>query len=55
MVDTMEDEATQAYGASPERLFIIQQGQIMYEGGMGPYHYALTEVRRWLEMWKSKN
>jgi len=54
MVDTMEDEATQAYGAFPERLFIIQQGQIVYEGGMGPYNYDLTEVRRWLEKWKSE-
>ena len=54
MVDTMEDEATQAYSAFPERLFIIQQGQIVYEGGMGPYNYDLTEVRRWLEKWKSE-
>ena len=54
MVDTMEDEATQAYGAFPERLFIIQRGKIVYEGGMGPYYYDLTEVRRWLEKWKSE-
>ena len=55
MVDTMEDEATKAYGAFPERLFIIQQGQIVYEGGMGPYNYDLNEVTRWLERWKSEN
>ena len=55
MVDTMEDEATKAYGAFPERLFIIQQGQIVYEGGMGPYNYDLNEVTRWLEKWRSEN
>ena len=53
MVDTMEDEATQAYGAFPERLFIIQQGKIVYEGGTGPYNYSVTEVRRWLEEYKA--
>ena len=51
----MEDEATKAYGAFPERLFIIQQGQIVYEGGMGPYNYDLNEVTRWLEKWRSEN
>lgn len=55
MVDTMEDEATKAYGAFPERLFIIQQGQIVYEGGMGPYNYDLNEVTKWLEKWRSEN
>lgn len=54
MVDTMEDEADKAYGALPERLFIVQQGKIVYEGGMGPYHYDLTEVRGWLEKWKNE-
>ena len=49
MVDTMDDEATKAYGAFPERLFIIQQGKIVYEGGMGPYNYDLEEVKNWLE------
>lgn len=53
MVDTMDDEATKAYGAFPERLFIIQQGKIVYEGGMGPYNYDLEEVKNWLEKWKN--
>ena len=54
MVDTMEDEADKAYGALPERLFIVQEGKIVYEGGMGPDHYDLTEVKRWLEKWKNE-
>ncbi|KAL9989033.1 hypothetical protein ACROYT_G003541 [Oculina patagonica] len=43
MVDTWNNEATEAYGAFPERLFILQQGQIVYEGGTGPYNYVLPE------------
>ena len=54
MVDTMENEATKAYAAFPERLFIVQQGQIVYEGGTGPYNYDLTEVRQWLEEYRDK-
>ena len=54
MVDTMENEATKAYGAFPERLFIIRKGKIVYEGGMGPYNYDLEEVKCWLENWKNQ-
>lgn len=54
MVDTMENEATKAYAAFPERLFIVQQGQVVYEGGTGPYNYDLTEVQRWLEEYRDK-
>ncbi|KAL9989031.1 hypothetical protein ACROYT_G003539 [Oculina patagonica] len=54
MVDTWNNEATEAYGAFPERLFILQQGQIVYEGGTGPYNYVLPEVRSWLEEYKAK-
>ncbi|KAL9989028.1 hypothetical protein ACROYT_G003536 [Oculina patagonica] len=54
LVDTMENEASKAYAAFPERLYVIQQGQIVYEGGTGPYHYDLTEVQRWLEEYRAK-
>jgi len=54
MVDTMENEATKAYAAFPERLFIVQQGKVVYEGGTGPYNYDLTEVRRWLEEYREE-
>lgn len=54
MVDMWDNEATEAYGAFPERLFIIQQGEIVYEGGTGPYNYVVPEVRDWLEEYKAK-
>ena len=53
LVDTMDNEATEAYGAYPERLFIIQDRKIVYEGGTGPYNYKLGEVKKWLEVYKA--
>jgi len=50
----MEDEATQAYGAFPERLVIVHHGRVVYLGGNGPYKYNLTEVRRWLGKYKAE-
>ena len=54
MVDMFDNEATNAYGAFPERLFIIQEGKIVYEGGTGPYNYDLTELQSWLEEHRAK-
>lgn len=54
MVDAFENEASKAYGAWPERLFIIQDGKIVYEGGTGPYNYKITEVQGWLEKYKAR-
>lgn len=48
-VDSMLDAANLAYGASPERLYIIRESQIVYQGGPGPMSYNTQEVRVWLE------
>ena len=53
LVDTMDNEATEAYGAYPERLFIVQDRTIVYEGGTGPHNYKLGEVKKWLEVYKA--
>lgn len=50
----MLDAANLAYGASPERLYIIQESQIVYQGGPGPMSYRTQEVRVWLENYASK-
>lgn len=46
--DTMKEEANMAYGGLYERLFIIKDGKIAYEGGRGPRLYFLNEVEEWL-------
>lgn len=45
----MLDAANLAYGASPERLYIIRDSRIVYQGGPGPMSYNIKEVRVWLE------
>ncbi|CAH3191753.1 unnamed protein product [Porites evermanni] len=53
-VDSMLDAANLAYGASPERLYIIQDSTIVYQGGPGPMSYSTHEVRAWLENYAAK-
>ena len=50
----MLDAANLAYGASPERLYIIRDSRIAYQGGPGPMSYSTHEVRAWLENYATK-
>ena len=47
-VDKMENEANFLYGAMPERLYIILDSIVVYEGDTGPYKYKVAEVYDWL-------
>ncbi len=49
MCDSMEDNVSDRYGAWPERLYILIDGVIVYQGGIGPFDYKLAEVQTWLE------
>jgi len=53
-VDSMLDAANLAYGASPERLYIIRDNRIVYQGGPGPFAYNIKEVRVWLENYSGR-
>jgi len=48
-LDSMKNEACIRYQAWPERLYIIQDGVVVYKGMVGPFGYNVWEVRRWLE------
>ena len=48
LVDFMDDKANKAYGALPERLYILLNGKIVYMGGQGPMDYKIDEVEDWL-------
>ena len=40
VVDTMDDATNRAYGAWPERLYLIgKNGRVLYQGGPGPYEF----------------
>jgi len=48
LVDPMDDRANIAYAALPERLYVVQDGQIIYQGGLGPFDYKISEVGAFL-------
>lgn len=44
LVDTMADDANLAYGAFPERLYLVDgDGRIAYRGGPGPFEFDPDE------------
>ncbi|XP_010179385.1 PREDICTED: uncharacterized protein LOC104538035, partial [Mesitornis unicolor] len=53
-VDTMDNASSAAYGAYFERLYIIQEEKVMYQGGRGPEGYKISELRTWLDQYKTR-
>ncbi len=44
LVDEMDDAVATAYGAMPERLYLIgSDGRVAYKGGMGPMFFRPDE------------
>ena len=44
VVDEMDDAVAKAYGAMPERLFLIgTDGTVVYKGGIGPMFFRPDE------------
>ncbi|KAL3837499.1 hypothetical protein ACJMK2_022851 [Sinanodonta woodiana] len=48
VVDTMSNDANHKYAAYPERLYIVHNGFIAYQGAEGPFGYDVKEVETWL-------
>lgn len=53
VVDTMDNESNAAYGAYFDRLYILHEGRIVYQGGRGPEGYRITELKEWLDQYRS--
>uniref|UniRef100_A0A6I8P1M1 Iodothyronine deiodinase n=1 Tax=Ornithorhynchus anatinus TaxID=9258 RepID=A0A6I8P1M1_ORNAN len=51
-VDTMDNAASAAYGAYFERLYVVQDARVVYQGGRGPEGYKISELRLWLEQYR---
>lgn len=49
VVDTMKNQSSHLYAALPERLYVLQEGRILYKGKPGPWNYHPEEVRAVLE------
>jgi len=49
-VDGMENKVDFAFGAWPERLYVIEtDGNIAYKGKLGPFGFEPNEVEAWLD------
>ena len=48
-LDVIDNATSLAYGAWPERLYVLLDGVVEYEGGKGPFFYNLDELDQWLE------
>ncbi len=46
--DSFDNEVNDRFDAWPERLYIVQRGVVVYQGGYGPFDYKLAEVKDWL-------
>jgi len=49
LVDPMDDKTNIAYGGWPERLYVIKNGTVVFEGGIGPFGYDVNKVDKFLE------
>ncbi|KAM7375963.1 hypothetical protein PAMP_005717 [Pampus punctatissimus] len=54
VVDSMENSSNAAYGAYFDRLYILQEGKIVYQGGRGPEGYRISELRDWLDQYRER-
>lgn len=53
VVDTMENTSNAAYGAYFERLYILKDEKIVFQGGRGPEGYRISELKNWLEQYRN--
>jgi len=49
MLDGMDNHLNLCYSAEPERLFVIDNGKVVYSGGNGPFNYDVFELRSFIE------
>ena len=42
LADNLKNEASKAYGGMPDRLYIVQEGKVVYQGGFGVYGYKVS-------------
>ena len=45
VIDILSNETAKLYGVIADRLYIIQNGKIFYQGGPGPRQYNVDELK----------
>jgi len=48
VADSMSNAVNRAYGGTPDRLYIIHVGTVVYQGELGPFGFQLSDVASWL-------
>ena len=43
LVDNERDEACKAYGSFPDRLYVVHEDRVAYQGGLGPMDYKVGD------------
>jgi thyroxine 5-deiodinase len=51
--DSMANEVCERLDAWPERLFVVLEGVVVYQGGYGPFDYSLDELEAWLNAYSN--
>ena len=50
LIEEMDNSIDEAYGAAPERLYVIgSDGKVIYHGGAGPHFFDLDQWERAIE------
>lgn len=49
LTDNMGNTASLKYASEPDRLYVIANGKVVYQGGKGPFGYKVDELREFLE------
>lgn len=52
VADSMENSSNAAYGAYFDRLYVLRDGIVVYQGGRGPEGYRISELRDWLDRYR---
>jgi type I thyroxine 5'-deiodinase len=49
VVDDVDDRVNRAYGAWPDRMYVVDSaGRVAYQGGVGPWGFRPDEIRTFL-------
>ena len=50
LIEEMDNAIDEAYGAAPERLYLVgKDGRVVYHGGAGPHFFDLDEWKQAIE------
>lgn len=55
VADGMDNSSNAAYGAYFERLYVLLNQKVVYQGRRGPEGYKISELRLWLEQYTKQS